>query len=223
VAQVSNCCICRELGANGSTDVWNTPLFESRNFVVVPSLGALVPGWVLLLPKDHYLSMGALPSAMFGEMEEIKRAIVSHLASIYGELSAFEHGPSRAKQSVGCGVDHAHLHIVPVAFDLRGAVQPLLPPNLTWTEASFEERRQAFARGKDYLYLEQPLGKGRIAVHDHFGSQLFRRAIASHLGLDDEYNWRDYPQITNIMSTVESLQNLPEEKITNGMEFESVA
>jgi ATP adenylyltransferase len=221
---MSNCRICSWLRAGGSTDVWNITLFESKNFVVVPSLGALVPGWVLLLPKVHYLSMGALPPAMVGEMEEIKRALIFPVASIYGEVCAFEHGPGRAKRGVGCGVDHAHLHIVPVAFDLRGAVQSLLPPDVTWTEASFAERRQAFARGRDYLYLEQPLlGKGRMAVHDRLGSQLFRRAIANHLGLADEYNWRDYPQITNIMSTIESLQNLRKERATSSLEVGSIA
>jgi ATP adenylyltransferase len=220
---MSNCHICSWLGASGWKRVWNTPLFESKNFVVVPSLGALVPGWMLILPKFHYLSMGALPSAMVGEMEDLKRDLVFPVASIYGEVCAFEHGPGHTKRGVGCGVDHAHLHVVPVAFDLRSAVQSLLPPGVTWTEAGFAERQLAFARGQDYLYLEQPLGKGQMAAHDQLGSQLFRRAIANHLGLTDEYNWREYPQITNIMSTVDSLQKLREERAASNMVVGSIA
>jgi hypothetical protein len=106
---------------------------------------------------------------------------------------------------------------------LRAAAQTFLPPGLEWTAAGFEECRQAFERGQDYLYVEQPLGKGLLAVHDDFGSQLFRRAIANHMGLGDEYNWREYPQITNIVRTVESLQNLPAEKTASSVEVESVA
>lgn len=218
-----NCCLCLNLGADSQSDIWNKPLIESENFVVIPSLGALVPGWVLLLPKGHYLSMGALPPSMIGEMEEVKRDLASRLSEAFGELCAFEHGPGRAKRDVGCGVDHAHLHVVPINFDLRRAAQPLLPDDLGWSAASFDDCRRAYGIGRDYLYLEQPLGNGSIAVHDDFGSQLFRRAIANQLGLSDEYNWREHPQIAHIVSTVQTLQNTPTEESIGQVEVGSPA
>jgi ATP adenylyltransferase len=220
---MSNCRLCYNLGADGGPDVWDKPVLESPNFVAVPSLGALVPGWILLLPKEHYLAMGAIPLSLVAEMEELKRALVIRLGQAYGQLCAFEHGPSGPDREVGCGVDHAHLHLVPVKIDLGRAVLPLLPRGVGWSEAGFSECRRAFERGLDYLYLEQPLGKGHIAVHDHFGSQLFRRAIANHLGIDNEYNWRDYPQIANIVSTIRDLQNVPAERSIRRAEVESVA
>jgi ATP adenylyltransferase len=209
---MNNCRLCHNLGADGAANVWDAPVIESRNFVAVPSLGALVPGWVLLLPKNHYVAMGAVPTCETAELEKIKRALVSRLQQAYGELCAFEHGPSGPGREVGCGVDHAHLHLVPLKFDLGAAVLPLLPHGVEWSEADLDDCKRAFESGLDYLYLEQPLGRGRIAVHDCFGSQLFRRIIANHLGVDDEYNWREYPKVDNILSTVRTLQSLPAER-----------
>lgn len=220
---MSNCRLCHNLRADGTLEVWDRPVFESPNFIAVASLGALVPGWVLLLPKKHYLAMGAIPLSLRGELEEVKCALVSRLEQAYGELCAFEHGPGGPRRAVGCGVDHAHLHLVPFKGDLNSAVQALLPDQVGWSRAGLDDCRQAFESGLDYLYLEQPLGTGRIAVHDHFGSQLFRRAIANHLGLENEYNWRDYPQISNIVSTVRTLGSTPGEESIRQVEVESVA
>ena len=220
---MSNCRLCHSLGADSSANVWDKPVIESPNFVAVPSLGALVPGWVLLLPKKHHVAMGAVPSSETAELREIKRALVSRLGQAYGELCAFEHGPSGPGREVGCGVDHAHLHLVPLKFDLGAAVLPLLPRGVRWSEADLDDSKRAFEDGLDYLYLEQPLGRGRIAVCDRFGSQLFRRVIASHLGIDDEYNWREHPKVDNILSTVRTLQSLPAERPIGRVEIESVA
>jgi len=201
-----NCCLCLDLRAERRTDIWNTPLLESENFLAIPSLGSLVPGWVLLLPKDHYLSMGALPSYLVGEMMEVKQELASRLSETFGDLCAFEHGASRTKRNVGCGVDHAHLHVVPINFELRRAAQRFLPSGQRWSSGNLDDCRKAYAEGRDYLYLEQPLGSGSIAVDDDFGSQVFRRAIANELGMSDEYNWREHPQFPNIVSTVRTLQ-----------------
>src|SRR5690349_693609 len=218
-----NCCLCYNLGPQGSTKLWDKPLVESTNFVAIPSLGALVPGWVMVVPKEHYLSIGALTDSMVGEMAGLKDALVSRLTQSYGELCAFEHGPGAAKRDVGCGVDHAHLHIVPVQFDLAEAAKSFLPPDLVWKDAHMSDCRRAFAAGLDYLYLEQPLGTGRIAVGGHFGSQVFRRAIATRLGSPHEYNWREYPQTDNILSTVETLLKVQTQKLIGQVEVESLA
>ena len=184
------CELCSGLAPCASTKAWNNPLFETLNFVALPSVGALVEGWLLLVPKRHFISLGAVPVPLLAEMSEFRAFLCSVLADCYGTVSAFEHGPSAAGRSLGCGVDHAHLHLVPVSFDLSSEVSPLMPTGVTWTPAGIDECRTAHFRGEDYLYLEQPIGSGRIATHHRFGSQLFRRAIASHIGLPHRYNWR---------------------------------
>lgn len=201
---MSRCCLCASLVSNEPPESWNKPLFESRNFVAMPSLGSIVEGWVLLVPKNHFVSVGALPPELLEEMESMKSHVVTNLTGRYGDLCAFEHGPSEKGRKVGCGVDHAHLHIVPIDFDLATWSAPYLPPGVGWKEGDFSDCRAAFLQGHDYLYFEQPLGSGRIAVHDKFGSQIFRKAIAARTGIPDQFNWRDHPKFENIARTIEA-------------------
>jgi len=204
---MNNCRLCYDLRESPAR-LWNEPLFESKNFVVLPSLGALVEGWLLVVPKEHFICIGAIPQSFMAEMQMIQERLYAVVQEHYGNVCAFEHGPNRANAKVGCGVDHAHLHVAPVAFDLVSAVASFLPDEARWAEAGLEECRAAFNRGEDYLYLEQPIGVGRIATHQNFGSQLFRRAIANYEGVSDHYNWRDYPQLANVTATINKLRSL---------------
>lgn len=193
---------CRLCFNSLQPNVWNEPLFESEHFVVLPSLGALVEGWLLLVPKNHFICIGALPESVIAEMEGIKAVVSSFLTECYGKFSVFEHGPHVEKLQIGCGVDHAHLHFVPLTFDLANAVEPFLPTGIMWSSARHQDCQNAFLRGQDYLYLEQPLGNGKIALHTAFDGQLFRRGIAATLGRLNEYNWREHPQFSNITVTI---------------------
>ena len=203
---MSKCCLCSNIGAGNHHQRWDEPLFSSANFLALPSLGSMVEGWLLVVPKKHFLSMGAMPADMANDMMDFRALVVKYLAPKYGALCAFEHGPSCLRRQIGCGVDHAHLHLVPIGFDLISAARPFHPRNLAWSDADLDKCRSAFAQGLDYLYVEQPLGHGRIAVHDEFGSQIFRKAIASHLGIPDRYSWHDYPQHENIRRTIDSVK-----------------
>ena len=44
----------------------------------------------------------------------------------------FEHGPQRLCSTVGCGVDYAHLHIVPTNFDLKTGIHRFFNLNYKW-------------------------------------------------------------------------------------------
>ncbi|MDQ1405963.1 MAG: hypothetical protein QOG55_1592 [Acidobacteriaceae bacterium] len=207
VGCMSDCCLCSILTSGSRSELWDEPIFESRNFVVIPSLGSLVEGWVLLVPKQHFISMGALSTSLGAELCQLKIQVVKLLSRKYGEMCAFEHGPSAANHEIGCGVDHAHLHILPLSFDLVQAAQVFMPSESRWTNATLETCQDAFKSGKDYLYIEQPVGTGRIATHSQFGGQIFRKAIAAQLGVPGKFNWRDYPYTENVNRTVQTLSD----------------
>jgi diadenosine tetraphosphate (Ap4A) HIT family hydrolase len=181
-------------------------LVETANFVVLPSLGSLVEGWLLLIPRRHFICMGALPSELLAEMEQLKAKVGAHLRERFGSVCAFEHGPGETNRKVGCGVDHAHLHMVPIALGLKTAVSPFLPSGASWATSGWDSCREAYEAGLDYLYLEQPLGSGSISVHREFGSQVFRRAIAAHCGVPEQFNWREYPRTEVVAATIQHLE-----------------
>jgi hypothetical protein len=144
---------------------------------------------------------------LHNELNQFKDLLYRVLTDSYGSACAFEHGPNKEKSAVGCGVDHAHLHFVPTAFDLSIEVTPYLPVEVTWTPADLRNCQDAYRRGQDYLYFEQPTNKpGCIAVGQELGSQLFRRAIAAHLGIPERYNWREYTQLRNVLETIKVIR-----------------
>jgi len=160
-------------------------------------------------PEVAFRVLGALSADLAIELNTLKIRVASMMTAMFGPVCAFEHGPGAAKRSVGCGVDHAHLHMVPIDFDLVAAAQTFLPPGTTWTWATWDNCREATRSGCDYLYIEQPVGNGRIAINPALGSQIFRKAIAAHLGVPEQFNWRDFPQERNILDTITAFADLP--------------
>ena len=92
----------------------NTRLLESRNFVVVPTVGMIVPGWLLLLTKEHVPNMATIPASWHAEMSDLLRQAKALLSRHFSPPFVFEHGAD-PKHKVNCGscVDHAHLHLIP--------------------------------------------------------------------------------------------------------------
>src|SRR6266852_4207519 len=114
----ANCRFCRALtgGANG---IWtDVPIYETDGFVVTPSLGALVEGWLLVLPREHAVNTSRIAANLRQEFTAIVDRTVAIVADEFGPVTLFEHGPSYDGSRLGCGVDHAHLLVVPLPFDL---------------------------------------------------------------------------------------------------------
>lgn len=199
------CALCSSI--TEPRDAWDRPVFQSENFIAIPSLGSLIEGWLLVVPRQHFISIGALTPTLLEEFASFKLDVAAHLISVYGEVCAFEHGPSAPNRQVGCGVDHAHVHLVPLRFDLVDAATIHLP-EAKWHAASWLECTHASAKGLDYLFVEQPLGVGRISVASQFGSQVLRRAIASSAGKLNEFNWRSHRHEANIERTITRLSSL---------------
>ena len=201
---MKSCCFCFTADSS-ARQVWDRPFFESRNFFAIPSLGALVEGWVLLVPRKHVVCSGALEPSLLPEFAEVKERLSNLLRERYGTISIFEHGPSVAGHDVGCTVDHAHLHFVPLSFDLGEAAQHFLPSGTTWKPATHADCRRAYREGTDYLYLESPLKSPRIVESNELGSQVLRRAIAQRVGRAAEFDWRKFRQLDTVAATVTAL------------------
>ena len=111
---------------------WDQVLHETDHFVVVPTVGALVEGWLLIITKQPYLCMGGMPTGEFHELSSLKELVCSVLSECYGDITVFEHGPSQPGQGVGCGVDHAHLHVLPAICQLTQGVPAVTKAVLEW-------------------------------------------------------------------------------------------
>jgi ATP adenylyltransferase len=187
-------------------------LAESASFVALPTIGAIVPGWILIAPKTHCLALAALDDETLRELWHFESEVRSLVEYEFGEVAIFEHGPSKPSSLVGCGVDHAHLHIVPIQLDLLAEASRLYP-HIKWEAiddlSAASEHHKA---GRSYLYFRQPNVRNEhflATSSDGFSSQLFRRVIANGAGLHDQWDWKAFPQVNNMEATCKRMAAPP--------------
>jgi len=183
-------------------------LFESRNFVVTPTAGSIVPGWLLLIPKTHHLCFGELNESLWHEMLELRTLAADALYQVAGNVAFFEHGPSQPATTVGCGVDHAHLHLVSTDINLLAGARKISKSPINWERCSGIHVVQDYWNKKNpYLYVEQA-GEAWIGTHSQIESQLFRKVIANGVGLTDCFDWKTHSFEENISKSIKAIDSL---------------
>ena len=95
-------------------DVSNTIIEETDNFIIVPSKGSLVVGYLLIFPKKYITSMNELSKFEKQELENLIYKYREKFNSLFGKYPIiFEHGTSRQDDSnSSSSITHAHCHIV---------------------------------------------------------------------------------------------------------------
>jgi hypothetical protein len=85
-------------------------------------------------------------------------------------------------------------------------VKDIFPEPLKWESVrGVQETARLYEAGLPYLYVEQSPGMGYVTTHPNLQSQMFRRVIARQIGKPEQYNWREFPEEANILSTIERL------------------
>ncbi len=181
-------------------------LAERQGAVVMPSIGALATGHVLLCPKEHARSVASVDQGPAVDIEELATEWRRRLAIATGlPIHAFEHGSSSVEGGrVACSVEHAHLHLVPAAVEIR----PRLRELLDWTRLEIgTSALRDTADGREYLFYEAPDGERMLATTESgFDSQLLRIVLAEALGRPESWNWREHPARLKVEKTVSLLE-----------------
>jgi ATP adenylyltransferase len=182
--------------------LWDSILCEVSDIGFVPSRGSLLPGWVLAIPREHALSSAALSPKRRAELHTAVHQVRRELASVFGRVTLFEHGPSAAQSVVGCGVDHVHIHLVPLSFDLASASKEFdTGKSLSWsTFRSWPDFYGSNLAADPYVAVTS--GDRVVVGSGDIKSQFFRRVIASHMGIPTAFDWRSDPGESNVEQTV---------------------
>lgn len=187
---------------------WDDILHESHSFVVTPTVGAMVEGWILIISKRHVPAMGALQEEELDELFELALIMRKLMQPIYGPIAIFEHGPACEGTSFGCGVDHAHFHLVPLQIPLSTLVKDELRTSAVWEEIhDIRHLSRIHLSNLSYLYiLENDKENGSVACLKELPSQFTRRIIANYLGIPHLYDYRKHEFIHNVSKTVHRLE-----------------
>jgi len=175
------CSFCNLASGNKRFGDIDSPFMESDNYFAIASIGAFIEGWTLIVPKKHMLSCSSeyLKMEFLSFTLDVKR----HIESIYGNVIMFEHGANVEGSLTGCGVDHAHFHIVPS--------EPLLYKDLNnsdldWMNCTSSEIAKVNA--EDYLFYAQSISEfsieGLYTRPQKATSQFFRKILAKKNGVE---------------------------------------
>jgi len=188
-----------------TSDFYNHVLFETDNFTVKPSLGSIVEGWLLIVPKEHYISLGSIVNPkLFDELNQLIEEIGFIVQKEYGKYVVFENGSFCTNKLVGCGVDYAHLHFVPTDLDLIKEIEQRFNIKYKWERVSGIDSSVSFIKNeKPYLYFRNQQNESYITSDNNIPSQLFRKAIAESMSVGEQYDWKIYKFEDNIQRTID--------------------
>jgi len=181
------------------------PIAENKNFFAIASIGAIVEGWTLIVPKQHCYSMRDLYCQQL--MKDISSEVLNKITAKYGKTILFEHGANACDSSTSCGTAHAHMHIVPLTNSLHTDIQQT---GLQWQKCKASEI-STLANGKEYLFYCDPQPatwddpKGLVHILSTPTSQFFRRLIAAR---QNKLRFADYKEYKFLHTAAQTRENL---------------
>ncbi len=199
---IDSCCFCDiVVGKYRYADI-DKPFMSNNEFVAVASIGALVEGWTLIIPKIHRLSMKKIYT--HAGFAEIMNSVLSPLIHRYGPLVAFEHGANKEGSITACGTDHAHLHLVPSEESL---LREMRKSGLQWIQCRASDVASKSGENEYLFYSElynnevwqNPIGY--IHVLEHPVSQFFRRLIAARKKMSELSDYKLFPHLDTARQT----------------------
>jgi len=133
--------------------------------------------------------------------------LAGKLSAFSGTPYFFEHGNWTPGGLTGCGVDHAHLHIVPLPFDLLEAATSGGDPDIAWTRVPQAKKfRDLIPASGEYVSVWNPLTQeGLTGALKKPQSQWIRRTIAKKLGKEEAWDYKVNPEVTTLLETVRVL------------------
>jgi diadenosine tetraphosphate (Ap4A) HIT family hydrolase len=189
------CDFCLEISGSSSSTFYryyselapSRILASSEHFLAWPTLGQVLPGSFLIIPRDHVETMASLTGAFLDELREF----VAELRTLMdpGQIVIYEHG-ARSDFGGGCGIYHAHIHLSPVPDHVAAAEvfdAEFLPA------ADYFEACAALHDSSQYLIFAGDHGAGYIDVEGgsrEFPSQYFRQRLSALMGTDYPWDWR---------------------------------
>ncbi len=188
-------------GLKTSKPDYDLPVVETERFVVLPSLGSLVSGWLVVVPRRRIPNLCMLSALERAELMHLQNRLASIMRVFEGLPFVFEHGGPYGSV-VNCGVDQAHLHMVPLNFNLFD--KAVVENDVKWRRS--ENFIAPISTSHEYLAIHDLSdGRSAVGIPDMPQSQWFRRLIARELGLST-WDYKAFPAYHKMNETLSMLE-----------------
>ena len=187
--------------SRGVDDAFDEDLGRYADAAVIPTRGALVAEYLLIVPRTPCLSIAELDTPGRARVLAIADDVSAKISARVGAAVTFEHGPGRRGTAAGCGVDQGHLHVVGGSPDLLDRLVEQVD-EASWSMASHADPWSTLPPGSDYLMVRDSQ-RTVLTIVEHPTSQRLRRALADVLARGDEWDYRSHPNAKNARRTKE--------------------
>ena len=189
---MKNCVFCKI----DNSKKYNTIIEETDNFLIIPSIGSLVDGYLLIVYKKHVYSF----SKIFSKEKDEYIAIINKYRMLFKEKYGkypivFEHGSSKPNEMCASSLIHAHSHILNHNYFNE---KEILYKEKFKEIDSFNDIRKDI----NYIYYKSDNGNDYVSYEFEPISQLMRKYVAKDLNIEDKYNWKFDEFAENIEKTI---------------------
>ena len=210
-----SCCLCEEISSRtfpdqyrGAYPVSSRICHETDEFVVLPTLSPLCAGHVLILPRRHVTNLATLSEPARRALLVCAESTMTVLAGHFGsDLYLFEHGVVGA--GLACGIDHAHLHILPLSATTADAVELRIETDFPSHDSSSLIQGLSLAnqvKATSYLLHGASLDSMRMSLHQSIPSQYMRHLIAQVEGRT-QWDWKLLSARPEFLSTCSAFKH----------------
>jgi inosine/xanthosine triphosphate pyrophosphatase family protein/diadenosine tetraphosphate (Ap4A) HIT family hydrolase len=205
----AECVFCQEIDGHTSSiyhellghEIPSRVLHWTPHFLVFPPLGQFIEGGLLIVTREHRMSMAQLPAGDFDELERLAAETAALLRERYGCRGLFfEHAPLSAGDKGTCCVDHAHWNVFPARVDVHRHLKKFPHVQI----GALAELGQC-ARDKGYLFLQTNEGDRFVYDAGVVPSQYVRKIITAELGMPERWHWREYLGLEELKRTLATL------------------
>lgn len=201
-----NCVFCREIEGSKITnfarlypEIPSRVIGQTDSLIAFPCIGQLVRGHFLVVPRKHECTFSAAISndhSLIEEFRLISKQVHRSLGISENESLFFEHGAVSSTNG-GCGIYHAHIHVLPNVGNLNPL--DIFDFNDASPRALVEDALQDIGDDGAYVMVgTTSLGFFARALEEPLASQTLRKSVARKLSLA-EWDWRTAARETNML------------------------
>jgi Diadenosine tetraphosphate (Ap4A) hydrolase and other HIT family hydrolases len=180
-------------------------LWETSDLYLTPALGCLTPGYLILAPKQHYVSFAEAPETLLKSASQVWESVRDFGTALgFAPYVLFEHGAATKFWRGAACIEHAHFHLVPAPahHTLNQAMDTKYPKR----RHDSLEGIKSLDGGPPYIFLINSEGVHSY-VTPEIESQYLRKQIAVQWGMADQWNWRTYPFGNHFWETINLFSN----------------
>lgn len=193
---MEECTLCRVVDERlaAQRPLYDTHLLETSTFVVIPAVGPVHPGHVMVVSRSHIPNLASMAPDGVAEYNELVQMVSRSTSHCLDDLLEAEHGGAEGERGGAC-ITHVHVNLIPRAAAFVDMFDGELP--LQDIDQSLGKLN---ARAVPYILLRNA---HNIRLYTARGapSQVIRRALLAKLGRED-WDWAVFPHHDVVEATV---------------------